>query len=229
MATLSEAVAAYRICAKAEGKSPRTADWTCDAVRYFSDFLGGDAEIDNLTAADFRSFILALQQKRKWSNHRFTKTQDKTLSPETVKAYARAVKSFFAFLANEGLVADNPIAHVKLPKAPQKVMPTFSEQEIQTLLSQPDKKSSQGFRDYTIMLTLLDTGLRVSELCNLKLDDVDLPNGYLRVMGKGGKERYVPMGAKVTKALLKYKVTHRPNTNSDNFFVTRDGSPRKSH
>jgi len=57
------------------------------------------------------------------------------------------------------------------------------------------------------MLTLLDTGLRVSELCGLSIDDVNLNGGYLRVMGKGQKERYVPIGAKVTNALLKYKVS----------------------
>jgi len=76
------------------------------------------------------------------------------------------------------------------------------------------------------MLTLLDTGIRVSELCGLRVDDVDLSNGYLRVMGKGQKERYVPIGAKLTKALLKYKLSRRSETSGlDNFFLTRDGQP----
>lgn len=70
------------------------------------------------------------------------------------------------------------------------------------------------------MLALLDTGVRVSELCGLRLDDIDLSNGYLIVMGKGQRERYVPIGAKLTKALLKYKLSHRAEAmeRSSNFW-----------
>jgi len=78
-----------------------------------------------------------------------------------------------------------------------------------------------------MMLALLDTGVRVSELCGLRLDDVDLSNGYLKVMGKGQKERYVPTGLKLIKALLKYKISHRPKANGPGslFFLCRDGRP----
>jgi site-specific recombinase XerD len=60
------------------------------------------------------------------------------------------------------------------------------------------------------MLVLVDTAVRASEIANLKVSDVDLENGYLRIMGKGGKERYVPFGQKVAKVLLKYRLKHRP-------------------
>lgn len=118
------------------------------------------------------------------------------------------------------------MAKAKVPRTPKKNMPTFTESELEKLFAQPDKKTNKGYRDYTIMLTLLDTGVRVSELCGLKLDDVDLANGYLIVMGKGSRERYVPIGSKVTKALLKYRMTHRPEgSGADSLFLTRDGRP----
>jgi len=126
-----------------------------------------------------------------------------------VASYIRTIKSFFSFLEREEFIPDNPVRKVKLPKTPKKNMPTFTEKELERLFAQPDKKTSEGYRDYTIMLTLLDTGIRVSELCGLGVGDVDLANGYLRVMGKGQRERYVPIGAKLTKALLKYKLSHR--------------------
>jgi site-specific recombinase XerD len=219
--TLSDGLAAYRICAQAEGKSQRTIDWIADAVGYFNEFLG-NPDLETITVDNLRGFIIALQRKRAFSNHRLTKPQNRTLSPESVASYARAIKTFFSFLEREELINNNPVRKVKLPKTPKKNMPVFSEKELQRLLAQPDKKSNEGYRDYVVMLTLLDTGIRVSELCNLKVSDVDLSNGYLRVMGKGAKERYVPIGAKLTKALLKYQLMHRPE-GCDNFFITRDG------
>jgi len=227
LTTLSDALAAYRICAKAEGKSPKTVDWIADAIRYFSQFLGDQAnDLGNVNAQSLRQFILALQTKKTFSEHRFTPPQEKPVSPDTVASYTRAIKSFFSFLEREELIPSNPVAKVKVPKTPKRNMPTFSEEDLVRLFAQPDKKTSEGYRDYTIMLTLLDTGLRVSELCGLNVGDVDLTNGYLRVMGKGQRERYVPIGSKVTKALLKYKLSHRSGANgSDNFFLTRDGRP----
>jgi site-specific recombinase XerD len=225
LATLSDALTAYSICAKAEGKSPRTVSWTGDAIRYFGSFLGGDAELQDITANELRRFIIALQQRKAFSGHRFTRTQERGLSPESIASYVRAIKAFFSFLEREELMAENPIKKVKTPKTPKKIMPTFSEQDIEKLLAQPNKKTSEGYRDYVVMLTFLDTGLRLSELCGLKVDDVDLQNGYLKVMGKGQKERYVPIGVKVSKALLKYKMLHRQDSGCDSFFLTRDGRP----
>ena len=223
MTTLSDRFVAYRICAQAEGKSQRSIDWIIAIVGYFNEFLG-NLNIEAITADDLRRFIIALQQRQAFANHRFTKPQNRPLSPESIASYTRAIKTFFSFLEREELIANNPVKRVKLPKTPKKNMPVFNERDIEKLLAQPNKKKNEGYRNYVIMLTLLDTGIRVSELCNLKTSDVDLANGYLRVMGKGAKERYVPIGAKLTKVLLKYQLTHRPE-GCDSFFVTHDGCP----
>jgi len=222
--TLSDAVTAYKICAKAEGKSPKTISWVTDAVRYFSDFLGdGHHDLSKVTVHDLRRFILALRNAKAYSHHRFTRPQDRPLSPQSIVSYVGAIKSFFSFLAREQIIPSNPMDNVTL-KVPKKVIATFSEAQLQRLLAQPDKGTVEGYRDYTIMLTLLDTGARLGELMGLKLGDVDLEQGYLKVTGKGSRERYLPIGAKVTKALLKYRI-RRAETTWDNFFVTKDGRP----
>ena len=224
--TISEALTAYRICAKAEGRSPKTLDWITSSVRYFREFLGGDADIGTLTANDLRRFIIALQSSHRYSKHPCVRPQQDKLSAQSVETYARAIRAFFGFLHREGLILDNPLQKVKMPKVPKKLVLTFTERELQELLSQPDKSTDRGFRDYTLLLTFADTAARLSEVANLNVDDVDLENGYLRVTGKGAKERFVPFGQKVAKALLKYKLKHRPQPlANDRFFLTVDGRP----
>jgi site-specific recombinase XerD len=115
---------------------------------------------------------------------------------------------------------------VKMPKVPLKVVPTFSQSEIETLLAQPDRHTARGYRDYTAMITFYDTAVRLSELAGLRESDIDFEGGYLRVMGKGSKERLVPFGQKVAKTLLKYKIKYRPEPmGTDRFFLTVDGRP----
>lgn len=226
MTTISEALAAYRICAKAEGKSQRTIEWVNSSVSYFCQFLGDKEDIATITANDFRRFIIALRDKPKFSGHPLNKTQQEKLSSQTINTYCRAIRAFFGYLHREDLIEANPMQGIRIPKAMQKVAPTLSESELEKLLSQPDRQSNEGFRNYAVMLTLADTAVRLSELTGLHLDDIDLENGYLRVMGKGSKERYVPFSQKVAKALLKYKIKHRPEpAGNDYFWLTMDGRP----
>ena len=226
MTTISEALAAYRICAKAEGKSQRTIGWVNSSVSYFCQFLGDKEDIATITANDFRRFIIALRDKPKFSQHPLNKTQQEKLSSHSINTYCRAIRAFFSYLFREGLIEANPLQGVKMPKVTQKVVPTLSEKELEKLLSQPNRQSDTGFRDYAVMLTLADTAVRLSELTGLHLDEIDLENGYLRVMGKGSKERYVPFGQKVAKALLKYKIKYRPEpAGNDYFWLTMDGRP----
>jgi site-specific recombinase XerD len=223
---LSDGLNYYKTCARAEGKSPATILWMQECVRHFSDFLGADVELDKVTCDDLRAFISALMAKKAFSGHRLTPTQERGLSPATVANRTRAIRTLFSFLEGEEMIPNNPMRKVKVPKTTIKQMPVFSERELEKLMSQPNKKTDAGYRDYVVMLTLLDTAVRVSELVGVTMDDVDLETGELRVMGKGAKERFSPIGAKLSKALLKYKLIHRPREAGTNrFFVTRDGRP----
>jgi site-specific recombinase XerD len=224
MATLSDALAAYSIYAQAEGKSPKTIRWIMSSVTYFSQFLGDKQEISEITADDFRRFIISLKQRPKFLYHPYNKTAQETISAQSVETYARAIRAFFSYLYHEELIDFNPMERVKMPRVPKKVVPTFNEKDVQRLLEQPNRHTSRGFRDYALLLVFLDTGARLSELACLRETDVDLENGYLRVMGKGNRERYIPFGVKVAKALLKYKMKHRPTpVATDRFWLTIDG------
>lgn len=225
--TLQDALVAYKTYARAEGKSPKTIRWIVSSVGYFADFLGpGSQDIASITGNDLRRFIIALREKRKFSHHPYNKPQQAKLSPQSIETYARAVRAFFGFLYREGFIETNPVEKVKMPKVPETIVPTFSQKEIEKLLAQPAKHSNQGFRDYAILLTLVDTGVRLSELAELKANDIDYEQSYFKVMGKGSRERYVPFGRRVAKALMKYQLKHRPESiGTDNFWLRRDGQP----
>ena len=227
MATLSDALSAYRICAQAEGKSSKTILWIMSSVSYFIDFLGPERQdIDGISGNDLRQFIIDLQRRPKFLNHPYNKPRKEKISAQSIETYARAIRAFFGYLHREEMIERNPIQKVRMPKVPKKVVPTFSQKEVEQLLAQPNKKTDSGYRDYAVLLAFVDTAARLSELACLKEDDIDLENGYLKVMGKGGKERYIPFGHKVAKALLKYRMKHRPTPiGTDRFWLTIAGAP----
>ena len=225
--TLQEAVQIYAICARAENKSGRTVEWVTGAARRLAAFAGGESlDISSVNANLLRRFIISLDEEPAFTNHPFSRPLTRPVSPETKSCYVRGLKSLFSRLFQEGYISHNPMDKIKTPKVPTREPVILSEAEISRLFSVMDKNTPKGFRDYTIFLTLLDSGMRVSELCSLTINDIDLDNGYFRLMGKGQKERFVPMGYKLTKVLLKYGSSYRyRDTGSSYFFITKDGNP----
>ncbi len=225
--TLQDALIAYQTYARAEGKSSSTITWVSSSMGYFAKFLGPEQQdIETITGNDLRRFIIALQGRAKFANHPYNKPQQAKLSAQSIETYCRAIKSFFGFLKREGFTKNNKVAKVKMPKVPEIVIPTFSEKELAKLLAQANRRTNEGFRDYCLLLTLIDTGIRLSELANLKTGDIDYEQNLLRVMGKGLRERFVPFGRRVAKALMKYQLKCRPDPiGTDNFWLRRDGRP----
>jgi len=225
--SFSDAIAQYRTCARAEGQSPKTVKETVACVRRFSQFLGGDPTLGDIGTGELRRFILALQKREAYAQHPYTRPQKRALSPETIATYVRSIKNFFAFLAREKIIPANLIAAVRVPRTPERIMPILTEAEIVSLLGETRVvgRMDTGYRDKALMLTLLDTGLRISELCGLRDSDVDLEGGVLKVMGKGQRERHVPIGAKVGKALGLYQWARPQAVGTDKFWLTEDGRP----
>ena len=164
MTTISDGLAAYRIFAQAEGKSPRTVRWTETSVSYFRAFLGDQQDVSKIGGDDLRRFIIALREWHKFASHPFTRPMEATISLQSIETYARAVRAFFGFLHREGFIKKNPMQQVKMPKVPYKVVPTFSGHDVEKLLCQPNKQSNRGFRDYAIILTLVDTAARMEKV-----------------------------------------------------------------
>ena len=125
-------------------------------------------------------------------------------SPRSVARKISATKMFFRFLTSEGVIDTSPARFLETPHLPRSLPDTLNVEEIQQLLAQPDTRRPKGQRDHAMLELLYASGLRVSELINLKIQDVNLEAGFLRTMGKGSKERLVPIGEKATTAVNGY-------------------------
>jgi len=118
--------------------------------------------------------------------------------------------------------------NLKLPKAPVTLIEPLTPEEIKTVITNINKNSAAGIRNHVILVTLLDTGLRASEAANITLAHLNLRDGYIKVMGKGDKERVVPIGKFVQMTLWSYidKVRSKPvSPNQDTLFLSSTGKP----
>lgn len=142
-------------------------------------------------------------------NHRsvreyLTYMQEKGLSRSTMARKLAALRSFVKFLCRENILASNPIAAVSTPKQDKKLPKFLYSLEIDLLMDAPDLSTPFGKRDKAILETLYAAGLRVSELVGLNMEDLDFEEGFIKVKGKGQKERIVPLGSKAKTALTLY-------------------------
>jgi integrase/recombinase XerD len=151
------------------------------------------------------------------------------LSGHTVQGYVRALKSFFSWIVKEEYLESNIMTGIPVPKAPKKIINSFSEEQIVSLAAACQQENGIGYRNLVMLMLMLDTGIRVSELIALELDDVELGEGFVRVRsGKGNKERIIPVGSVVIKLLWKYLNQSRPRPISENItrvFLSFDGLP----
>lgn len=140
-----------------------------------------------------------------------------------------AVRGFYRFLAQEKLIPADPARVIDLPKTSLKLPDVLSVEEVRRLLNAPDSARPQGIRDAAMLEVLYAAGLRVSELVGLKLPDVHLDAGFVRVMGKGSKERVVPIGQYAREKTLFYLGNARSrllaNRPSPYLFIARAGRP----
>lgn len=132
------------------------------------------------------------------------------LAPSTVERHVSAVKGLHKFLVREGITENHPTARLPLPKVPERLPEVVSIDQIDALLGQAFPDGPAGLRDRAILETLYGTGMRVSELTGLDMTDLDLNQGFVRVFGKGGKERLVPVAGMATHALDAYIRDGRP-------------------
>jgi integrase/recombinase XerC len=167
-------------------------DW-----RDFFDFLEneegmkvGDIQAEDLDALVIRRYIYHMHRRR--------------LSKNTINRHLAAMKSLFKFLRKQRWIKDNPMDFIPLPKR-ERHLPRFLDmEEMARVLEHPDVSTEAGCRDRAIMEVLYGAGLRVQELVGLTLSALNLSAGSVRVMGKGGRERVAPLGAKACEAVSKY-------------------------
>ena len=178
--------------------------------------------LKDLGEDEVREFILYLQKRQ---------VNGKLLSSHTVANRVRGLKGFFSWLGRQGYTEVNVLAKLKVPKTDEKLVETLTAKEVDRLFSAINANSALGARNSAMVALFLDAGLRLSELSNLKEEDVHLEDRYIKVMGKGSKERMLPLGAKCHRAMLHYYYHFRPeplHTGINTFFLTLDGYPLTS-
>lgn len=153
--------------------------------------------------------------------------KDKGISANSIARRLAAIRMFHRFLARERILKSDPSSLIDSPKLWKRIPDTLSFNEVEALLAQPDIRDKQGVRDRAILETLYATGMRVSEIAGLKKDNVNLDIGFLRCMGKGNKERIIPLGKKAIKSINRYLEISRPaflkTKQSEFLFLSRLG------
>jgi integrase/recombinase XerD len=152
------------------------------------------------------------------------------LSPRSVARSVACVRGFYKFLAVERKLERSPAADLRAPRAWPSLPKFLSIDEVDKLLAQPDVSTPRGLRDKALLEVLYASGMRVSELVAIKPGDLNLDEGYLTCVGKGDKERIVPLGQDASEAVKRYIRDGRPHLlqkrSSPRLFVNaRDGGP----
>ena len=139
-----------------------------------------------------------------------------------------ALKAFYRFLVKSGVMEENPMSLIMAPGKVKSLPKTLNEGEVEKLLAAPDSQSAMGMRDKAMFELLYATGLRVTELVQLKISEIHFEPGYLLIMGKGRKQRAVPFGESARVYLKKYLELGRPQVMKlpvDGVFLSRFGKP----
>jgi integrase/recombinase XerC len=179
-------------------------------LRWLVNFLK-ERKIDRSAARDY---LLALEKGR--------------YSRRSIARKLSSARSFFRFLEREKLITQNPFANLLTPKLPKKLPNFLYPEELNRLLAAPDLKKPAGLRDSALLEIIYGTGLRVTEVVRMNLNDVDFAEGEIKVLGKGSKERIVLFGSHASNALTTYIKEGRPQllagAKSPAVFINRRGT-----
>ncbi len=195
----------------------------------------------NSYSIDLQQFILFLEEIEIFSiqsiNYLIIRKylayiKDKLFSKSSIARKLACLRSFFRFLCQQGYLDDNPIIGISTPRQEKRLPKFLFLEEVKELLGTPESNTLLGVRDLAILEIIYSSGLRLQEVVNLSLQDLDFLRGFLRVLGKGSKERLVPLGEFAQDALEKYLKEVRPQLQkkstaimTDKLFLNYRGTP----
>ncbi len=139
----------------------------------------------------------------------------------TIAAALRALKAFLNWAVSRGIIDYNPMNDVPIGKVKPKTIETFTRDQIRNILAQPDRELFIGLRDYTIMVLLLETGIRVRELTDIEMNDIRFSDNQILIRGKSGEDRLVPFQTQARRVLRDY-IKARGQADVDYLFITHD-------
>jgi len=177
-------------------------------LRDFANFLGETAleKVDYLFLRRYLAFL-----------------KENNLKQRTISRRISCLRSFFKFLCREGYLKVNPIVSLRGPKQEKHLPLFFTEEEVLKLIAAPEGRHWMGLRDRAILETFYSTGMRISELVGLRQDDIDFIGGIVKVMGKGKKEKILPIGEKALKAIREY--LEKRGKDSEVVFMNKNKKP----
>ena len=165
-------------------------------------------DIINVEYIDLLNYLTYLKEKEHYT-------------PKSINTIISMLKSFYNYLLLDGYIENNPTSLLKSPKIPKKLPNYLSEEEISKLFYSIDTSKNLGKRNYLLLLLLYDTGVRVSELINIRINDIDFENKTIKIIGKGDKERLVYFTSDALAVILDYL---REN-NKNYLFSNQKGTP----
>ena len=208
----------------------------CPELARFLDSLWLEQGLSDNTLAAYRRDLQGLQA---WlarrgvrlaaarREHLLAYLGQRQVSSRSLARFLSSARRFYRYLLSQGLRQDDPTRLIDSPKLGRPLPASLSERQVEALLAAPDVGSERGLRDRAMLELLYATGLRVSELTGLRLDQVNPRQGVVRVVGKGGKERLVPLGDEAWHWLERYLRQARPvllgARRSDDLFITAHG------
>lgn len=220
---------------KAEGLRDRTIKDYVKHYGYFIKWLSDnypDAKyIDDVTTVILRDFVLYMKHDaRRYDGHKYIASdkQREGLTDTTINIRLRTLKALFGQLERDELIEVNPAAPVKLIRQDVDLTNSLTDEEVTAILAQPDRRDFVGFRDYVAICTLLDSGMRVSEMLSLRASDIDFQTRFITLPGernKNRKPRLVPISAQVAKLLLQLIEENRTHYTTDRIFLSCYGDP----
>jgi integrase/recombinase XerD len=180
------------------GASRHTIDNYLRDLRHLVVFLaeGAVARPDQVTRQHLRQFVFALK--------------DASASPATIRRHVSAIHTYYGFLLGEGIVAEDPSDRLETPRKGRQLPGVLSVAEVERLLAAPGLDQPLAWRDRALLELGYGAGLRVSEVCGLRLEDLALTDQLVRVIGKGDKQRLVPIGRKALATIAVYLNSIRP-------------------
>ena len=202
--------------ASEKGLSRNTISSYSTDLKRFSDFLhgAGITDVSGITTDRILVFLKSLKTSG--------------LSSSSVVRYQVTIRNFFRFMLKEGVLKKDPVHILELPKRDRKLPQVMNESEVESLLNSPsliqDKK--RQIRDKAMFEVMYATGLRVSELVGMTLNSIEMTVGFIKVKGKGSKERIVPIGDAAKEAVARYLEEGRPaflRRTTDALFLTQQG------
>ncbi len=213
----------YQVHNRTEGKSPCTVEWYDEVLGFLLRWPNEAGRPTNLGAIDemvIREFLLYLKGR--------PGTKGPTMASSTMYNRVNALKSFFSWLHRQEYTKENLLSKLKLPKVTQQIIEPLTPDEVAAIFRMMPTNTPWGARDGAIVSLMLDSGVRLSELANLKEADVHLEDQWVKVLGKGSKERMVAFGVACQKTLLHYFFDFRAepaHQGVDTFFLALDGYP----